>query len=93
MFCNGPRTGEGDIARLGPAAITEMTSLEVLFVLDHDCGRYKWFGWAHQLLVQNPFLKSRIQPMNQLNKVKIVVHKLLNFKQTSKKLNEKGKIY
>ena len=31
--------------------------------------------------------------MNQLNKVKIVVDKLLNFKQTSKKLNEKEKIY
>ena len=49
MFCNGPRTDEGDIARLEPTTIAGMTSLKVLFVLDHDCGRYRWFGWAHQL--------------------------------------------
>ena len=49
MFCNGPKTDEGDIARLGPTTITGMTILKVLFVLDHDSGRYRWFGWAHQL--------------------------------------------
>ena len=49
MFCNGPRTDEGDIARLGPTTIAGMTSLKVLFVLDHDYGRYRWFGSAHQL--------------------------------------------
>ena len=49
MFCNGLRTDEGDITRLGPTTIAGMTSLKVLFVLDHDCGRYRWFGWAHQL--------------------------------------------
>ena len=43
MFCNGLRTDEGDIARLGPMTIAGMTSLKVLFVLDHDCGRYRWF--------------------------------------------------
>ena len=48
MFCNGPRTDKGDIARLGPTTIAGMTSLKVLFVLGHDCGRYRWFGWAHQ---------------------------------------------
>ena len=47
MFCSGPRTEEGDIARLEPTTITGMTSLKVLFVLDHDCGQYRWFGWAH----------------------------------------------
>ena len=49
MFCNGLKTDEGDIARLGPATITGMAILKVLFVLDHDSGRYRWFGWAHQL--------------------------------------------
>ena len=49
MFCNGPRTDEGDIARLELTTITGMMSLKVLFVLDHDCGQYRWFGWAHQL--------------------------------------------
>ena len=49
MFCNGLKTDEGDIARLGPTTITGMTILKVLFVLDHDSGRYRWFGWAHQL--------------------------------------------
>ena len=48
MFCNGPRTDEGDIARLELTTIAGMTSLKVLFVLDHDCGQYRWFGWAHQ---------------------------------------------
>ena len=47
MFCNGPKTDEGDIARLGPTTITGMTILKVLFVLDHDSGRYRWFGRAH----------------------------------------------
>ena len=46
MFYNGPKTNEGDIARLGPTTITGMTILKVLFVLDHDSGRYRWFGWA-----------------------------------------------
>ena len=49
MFYNGPKTNEGDIARLGPTTITGMTILKVLFVLDHDSGRYRWFGRAHQL--------------------------------------------
>ena len=49
MFCNGPKTDEGDIARLGPTTITGMTILKVLFVLDHDSGRYRWFDWACQL--------------------------------------------
>ena len=49
MFCNGPKTDEGDIARLGPTTITGMTILKVLFILDHDSGRYGWFGWARQL--------------------------------------------
>ena len=49
MFCNGPRMDEGDIARLGPTTIAGMTNLKVLFVLDHDYGRYRWFGSAHQL--------------------------------------------
>ena len=49
MFCNGPKMDEGDIARLGPTTITGMTILKVLFVLDHASGRYRWFGWAHQL--------------------------------------------
>ena len=49
MFCNGPKTDEGDIARLGPTTITGMTILKVLFVLDHDSGWYRWFGWASQL--------------------------------------------
>ena len=49
MFCNGPRTDEGDIARHELTTITGMMSLKVLFVLDHDCGQYRWFGWAHQL--------------------------------------------
>ena len=49
MFCNSPKTDKGDIARLGPATITGMAILKVLFVLDHDSGRYRWFGWAHQL--------------------------------------------
>ena len=49
MFCNGPRTDEGDNACLEPTTIARMTSLKVLFVLDHDCGWYRWFGWAHQL--------------------------------------------
>ena len=49
MFCNGPKTDEGDIARLGPTTITGMTILKVLFVLDHDSGRYRWFGRAHLL--------------------------------------------
>ena len=40
MFRNGPKTDEGDIARLGPTTITWMTILKVLFVLDHDSGRY-----------------------------------------------------
>ena len=48
MFRNGPKTDEGDIARLGPTTITGMTILKVLFVLDHDSGRYRWFGRAHQ---------------------------------------------
>ena len=47
MFCNSPRMDEGDIARLEPTTIAGMTSLKVLFVLDHDCGQYRWFGWAH----------------------------------------------
>ena len=47
MFCNGPKMDEGDIACLGPTTITGMTILEVLFVLDYDSGRYKWFGWSH----------------------------------------------
>ena len=46
MFCNGLKTDEGDIARLGPTTITGMTILRVLFVLDHDSGRYRCFGWA-----------------------------------------------
>ena len=51
MFCNGPKTDEGDIARLGPMTITGMTILKVLFVLDHDSGRYRWFGRArHSIL-------------------------------------------
>ena len=49
MFCNGPRTDEGDIAHLELTTIAGMMSLKVLFVLDHDCGRYRWFGWPHQL--------------------------------------------
>ena len=49
MFCNGPKTDKGNIARLGPTTITGMTILKVLFVLDHDSGRYRWFGWARQL--------------------------------------------
>ena len=49
MFCNGPKTDEGDIARLGLTTITGMTILKVLFVLDHDSGRYRWFGRACQL--------------------------------------------
>ena len=49
MFCNGPKTDEGDIARLGLTTITGMTILRVLFVLDHDSGRYWCFGWARQL--------------------------------------------
>ena len=49
MFCNGPKTDEGDIARLGPMTITGMTILKVLFVLDHDSERYRWFGRSHQL--------------------------------------------
>ena len=49
MFCNGLKTDEGDIACLGPTTIIGMTILKVLFVLDHDSGRYGWFGWAHQL--------------------------------------------
>ena len=48
MFCNGPKTDEGDIARLGPTTITGMMILKVLFILDHDSGRYEWFGWARQ---------------------------------------------
>ena len=48
MFCNDPKTDEGDIAHLGPTTITGMTILKVLFVLDHDSGRYRWFGWARQ---------------------------------------------
>ena len=51
MFCNGPKTDEGDIARLEPTTITGMTILKVLFVLDHDFGRYRWFGWARQTLL------------------------------------------
>ena len=49
MFCNSPKTDEGDIARLGSTTITGMTILRVLFVLDHDSGRYRCFGWARQL--------------------------------------------
>ena len=49
MFCNGLRMDEGDLARLGPATIAGMTSLEVLFVPDHDCGRHRRLTWAHQL--------------------------------------------
>ena len=49
MFCNGLNTDEGDIVRLGPTTITGMTILKVLFVLDHDSGRYRWFGWARQI--------------------------------------------
>ena len=50
MFCNGPKTDEGDIARLVSTTITRMMILKVLFVLDHDSGRYRWFGRVHQLL-------------------------------------------
>ena len=49
MFCNVPKTDEGDFARLGPTTITGMTILRVLFVLNHDSGRYRCFGWARQL--------------------------------------------
>ena len=49
MFCNGPRTDEGDIARLELTTIAGMMSLKVLFVLDHDCGQYRWFGWADNI--------------------------------------------
>ena len=49
MFCNGPKMDEGGIARLGPTTITGMTILKASFVLDHDSGRYRWFGWVHQL--------------------------------------------
>ena len=41
MFCNGSRMDEGDLDRPEPATIAGMTSLEVLFVLDHDCGRHR----------------------------------------------------
>ena len=41
MFCNGPRTDEDDNACLEPTTIARMTSLKVLFVLDHDCGWYR----------------------------------------------------
>ena len=50
MFYNGPRMDEGDLARPGPATIAGMTSLEVLFVPDHDCGRHRLLTWAHQEL-------------------------------------------
>ena len=50
MFCNGSKTDEGDIARLGPTTIIGMTILKVLFVLDHDSGRYRWFGRACHIL-------------------------------------------
>ena len=49
MFYNGPRMDEGDLARPGPTTIAGMTSLEVLFVPDHDCGRHRRLTWAHQL--------------------------------------------
>ena len=50
MFCNSPRMDEGDLARPRPATIARMTSLEVLFVPDHDCGRHRRLTWAHQEL-------------------------------------------
>ena len=50
MFCNSPRMDEGDLARLGPTTIARMTSLEVLIVPDHDCGRHRRLTWAHQEL-------------------------------------------
>ena len=49
IFCNGSLMDEGDLARPGPATIAGMTSLEVLFVPDHDCGRHRQLIWAHQL--------------------------------------------
>ena len=49
MFYNGPRMDEGDLAHPGPATIAGMTSLEVLFNLDHDCGRHRRLTWAHQV--------------------------------------------
>ena len=53
MFCDGPKMDEGDIARLGPTTIAGMTSLKVLFVLDHDSGRYRWFWLGPSGLFSN----------------------------------------
>ena len=41
MFCNGSRMDESDLGHPGPATIAGMTSLEVLFVPAHDCGRHR----------------------------------------------------
>ena len=50
MFCNGSPMDEGDLARPGPATIAGMTSLEVLFVPNHDCGQHRRLIWAHQYI-------------------------------------------
>ena len=52
MFCNGLRMDEGDLARPRPVTIAGMTSLEVLFVPDHDCGRHRRLTWAHQKYIK-----------------------------------------
>ena len=61
---------EGDLARLGPTTIARMTSLEVLFVPDHDCGRHRRLTWAHQL----PLIPGVVHTLDGRRNMRRFVH-------------------